>query len=508
MPTGLFRVRCLACLAAALSLGACAAPQRRPPLPMRPDVPLAGLPATHSGWPSAQWWKEFHDAQLDALIDRAMLQAPSLDAAQARYRSALAGVDAARADARPQITGLASASRARIDQGRSGSAAGSAQGAASAQGGQGLMLPSYVTSGLALADFSYDFDWWGKHRAAIESALDKQQSALAERSAAATLLQSGIANAYFHWLSIQLRLTQAAQTTDVNAALLHIAQARVTRGVDDPRTLENARIQLGGSRATAAQLEGEAQLDLAELAALCGVAIADLPKLALHELPPLDTALPDNAGVALLARRPDIVSSRWMVEASSHDVDAARAAFFPDVSVNVLAGLLRSYPTPGPDSTLRFGTVGLSTILPLYDGGRRTAQFDAQQAQLDSAIAQYNEVLVDAAQDVGHQVLTLAALSQQRVEKTRQVDAAQAAYAQAQARDARGVDDPRDTLSVQAQLIAQRDGAVQLDAQMLATNVALIHALGGGYRTDIAPSSKPGALPVASESESAEEKWP
>jgi len=494
------RGACVLCVL--LALAACSAPQRRPPsVALRESAPLAGLPTDQHGWPAAQWWKEFHDAQLDALMDLASAHAPQLDVAQARYRSAVAGASIARAEARPQLNGIASASRAHIVAGNPKAAPSGAPSAAGAQSGAqgGFMLPSYVTSIAGIGDFSYDFDWWGKHRAAIESALDKQHAALAERSAAAASIESAVASTYFDWLSIRLRLAQAAQTTDVNAALLRIAQARVQRGIDPPQTVEAARQQLAGARAATAQLEGAAQGDRAALAASCGVALAELPPLTVLPLPTLDTALPEDARVALLARRPDIVASRWMVESSARDIDQARSAFFPDISISALAGFLRSYPTPGRDSTLRFGSAGLMATLPLYDGGRRSAQFDATQAALDEAIAQYNATVMDAAQDVSRQTVALGALAAQRVQKRVEVAAAESAYAQANARARRGVDDPRQTLAAQAQLIAQHDAALQLDAQTLGTDIALIHALGGGYRSAIDAQAAPGELKTAAE---------
>src|SRR5262249_54657337 len=153
-----------------LALAACSAPQRRPPrFELRQSAPLAGLPTDQHGWPAAEWWKEFRDPQLDALMELALAHAPELDVAEARYRSAMAGGATARADARPQLDGIASASRAHIVAGKPAVANDAANGASSGGTGQGggFTLPSCVTSAAGIADFSYDFDWWGKHRAAI-----------------------------------------------------------------------------------------------------------------------------------------------------------------------------------------------------------------------------------------------------------------------------------------------------------------------------------------------------
>jgi multidrug efflux system outer membrane protein len=482
-------LRVFATSCTALMMASCSVPERKEPsVVLRTEVPLAGLPSTNAAWPDAVWWHRFADPQLDTLLDRALINSPALDIAQTRYRSAQIEVDAARADARPQLTGLASASRARLDDSTSNSTQGGAAGA------QGLTLPSYVSSGIAVADFSYELDWWGKHRAAIEGAIDKSHAALAEKSAAAWLIQYAVCSVYFDWLVTQQRLLQAHAAVDTNAALLDIAKARVRRGVDSPQTLESAQQQLASARQNIEQLRGAARIDQAELAALLGISLADLPPMSVRDLPRADTQLPENARVTLLARRPDVVASRWMIESSARDIDQARAAFFPDISVNALAGFLRSLPTPGDPSSLKFGSFGVSATLPLFDGGRLRARYDQAQAALDAAIAQYNATVVAAAQDVSRQALTLSSLGLQRYEEHVQQKAAENAYVQASARVQRGVDDPRQAFNSQLQLITQRDATIQLEGRILSSNISLIRALGGGYSDAIPLGAAAGQL--------------
>ena len=165
-------------------------------------------------------------------------------------------------------------------------------------------------------------------------------------------------------------------------------------------------------------------------------------------------------------------------------MDEARAAFFPDISINALAGILRSFPTPGSPMTIKAGSVGLSASLPLFDSGRLQAQYDISRAQWDSTVAQYNASVVAAAEDVVRQKVSLDSLHDQRVQQREQLDAANNAYRQSAQRVKTGVDDPRIALDAKAQLVQERDATLQMDARVLAANISLIRALGGGYRTD------------------------
>ena len=474
------------CAALALALAACHVPVRKPPdIPLRTRAPLAGIAQDVAGWPDQQWWKSFGDAQLDALMNLAQSQSPALDVLDARVRVAAAQVEAARANAGPDVTGLGAASRSRIAISPKPSSGGSSQagsGSSSSSGG-GLMIPSWTTSGIVGADFRYEFDWWGKNRAAIEAAIDARHAAEVERSAALWLIQYGVATVYFDWLTLQHRLADADAAVDVAQTELDVAHERVARGVDAPQTYEQQRQNLASVKQQREAMRGDSRADLAEIAALLGLPSDQLPALVAKPLPRAETKVPDDVSVALLERRPDVVASRWMIESAARNVDVARASFFPDISINALAALLRSFPTPGSPMTVKLGSVGVSATLPLFDSGRLQAQYDIDRAQWDAAVAQYNAAVVAAAEDVVRQKVSLESLHDERVQQSEQLDAADAAYRQSEQRVKQGVDDPRVALNAKAQLVQQRDASVQMDARVLAGNLSLIRALGGGYRT-------------------------
>jgi multidrug efflux system outer membrane protein len=415
----------------ALTLAGCAAPARLLAPDLRDDVPLAGLQApARAGWPAAQWWRQYHDPQLDDLMDRATGQSPDLVLAQSRVNQADLG-----------------------------------------------------------AQLKYDFDWWGKKRATMEAALDQARAAQAQRSAAALAIQYAVADTYFGWQADQARLQLADHLLATQQQFAHIADLRVKQGVDLPDEAQKARAQLAAVREMRVALDGSAKIRRVALASLLGVAPAELPELHASPLPVISGGVPADASLDLLARRPDIAASRWQVEAALKQTDAARAQFFPDFSIKALAGLSSIDMGKLLTAGSRTFAVTPALHLPIFNGGTLEANYGVSKAQLDAAVAQYDSAVLTAAREVATQSLSAEQVAARLREQQAQLDADKVLLANAQARARQGVRDLRESLGAQATLLQQRDAATQLQAQALSTDLALIKALGGGYRSADATTS-------------------
>lgn len=466
---GLGRRALLAC-AVAIAMAGCSIPAKLNRPPVRDDVPLAGLETGHrAGWPDAAWWKQYNDPQLDQLIELATKDSPDIAQASARVDSAQQNIRAATAQAGLSVNGSAQVARQRLSE-------------------TGLIPPKFLgftwyNQGDIGVQAQYDFDWWGKKRNSIESAVDQAHAAEAQHSAAALAIQSNVADTYFGWLADESRIAIAKQAVQTAEQLEQIAQLRVKQGVDRPDTLQSAKAQTASARQMLVTIESSARIRLAALASLCGVAPAQLPALQPRALPDVTTGLPDNVGVDLIARRPDIAASLWQVESALRQTDVARAEFFPDVSISAMAGL----SSIDLDKMFNAGSrvFGLTPAihLPIFTGGLLDANYGVSKAQLGAAVAQYNSTILSAARDVSTQSLTADQIQGRRKEQAREIAANQQLLANAQSRAQRGVSDRRETLGAQAQLLQEQDSDVSLQAQALSTDVALIKALGGGYRT-------------------------
>ena len=466
-------------LAAALALLAgCAVPPR----PVHPDLsaaaPLAGVPANaDAAWPDATWWQRYHDEQLNDLEARALQNAPTLAVARARFDLAAHNVDIARADAGVTVNGSAQVQRQRLSE-------------------NGL-IPSeflgfnwYSQSDLGIS-FNYDFDFWGAHGAAISAAIDRTRAAAAERDSAASMLTAAVAETYFGWQADQARLDVARFLADNAEKGQRIAAARVRQDIDSPDTLHQADIVVAATREQVASLEGSVAIRRAALAALIGVAPEQLGSLKIVPLPAAASGLPADAGLDLIARRPDVAASRWRVEAALKDADVARAAFYPDISIGAMAGLssidLGKALAPGS----AVFAAGPALHLPIFEGGRLRARFGVSQSALAAAVADYRNAVNEAARDAAMQALTLRQALDRAHAQSAQLDAAEKLFDTARSRMDRGLIDARPVIFAGANLASLKDTQIQLHSTALSAEIALTRALGGGFHADESKPTEP-----------------
>jgi multidrug efflux system outer membrane protein len=342
---------------------------------------------------------------------------------------------------------------------------------------------------------SYTFDWWGKQRAAVEAAMDQAHAAQADRSAAALMLASSIADAYFGWQSDQNRLRLARDKEGAVESQARVSGARVSADLDSEDELSSADLALAAAREQVAYLQGSAELRVVALAALVGRPISDLPPLSLKDLPSFPAILPDNVKIDLMSRRADITASRWRVEAAERSLASARADFFPDVTVNALLGLSSLDVGKLLEYGSRVPQVSAAIHLPIFDAGRLKARYGGAQAAIDAAVSSYQDTVIGAARDVATQATTRAQIEAQRAQRLKQVEAALRMKNTAAARVRQGLSDSRSELLATQSWIDQRDGLIQLDSAALSADIALQRALGGGYVQELARSSSTTATP-------------
>lgn len=415
----------------------------------------------------ADWWRGFGDAQLDALIDRALAGSPNLKLAEARVARATAFTEAARATEGPRLTGSLDVNRQLY----------------SANGPYPPPLAGNIyNSGTARLTGSWEIDFFGEHRAALQAALGAANAAQAEAQSARLLLAANVARSYIQWARLQAQLDVAERTLAQRTETLHLVQDRFAAGLDTQ--LERRQAE-GGLPEARQQIEGlREQIALARnaLGALVGdptaaQALAAPSLAALHSL-----ASPDRLPADLLGRRPDVAAARWRVEAATQDVAVARAQFYPNVNLTAFVGL----STIGLDNFARAGSkewgLGPAIRLPIFDSGRLRANLRGKSADLDAAVESYNATLLDAVHDAADQIASAAAIDRQQAEQRQAQQAAEASWALARERYQAGLGNYLNVLSAETGVLAQRRQAVDLAARRLDTQVALMRALGGGWQ--------------------------
>ena len=445
----------------AFILAACA-PEHATVSPIKTQTTAASVNTVlhHQDWPKNAWWKDYNDPELNSLIAKALSDAPDMQIARQRITLAEAQAKAAMAADGPQIDFSADAERQKM------SAEGLMGPFALTDPAAGTTGPWYTNGTFGLTA-GWDLDLWGKNRARVEARIGKVNAQKAEMEQTRQLLASSVARLYWEWQ------TQAA-VGEVLAQIKHEQDNII--GAD--RELYQHGIT---SSVEGVETDINASKTEEQLAGVNGKTNSSSVKLTRHALPTVDAALPSTLGYELLARRPDLQEAHWYIEASLSEVEAAKAAFYPDVNLMAflqqdalhLSDLFRS-------SAQQMGvTAGLT--LPIFDSGRLNANLDIAQAQNNLSVANYNKAVVEAVNQVARtasEVETLMAKNshQQQVEK----DAARV-VALAQARFSAGIIAGSRVSEARIPALKEHLEGLLLKGQYVDATLQLTSALGGGY---------------------------
>lgn len=456
-------------VAAALWLAGCAAlPSNLGPQRRLLDAHASSVSASAGiDWPDANAWDAWADPVLTGLIGTALARQPSLLQVQARLaqaQTAVLGADAARG---PQLNAAVDLSYQRFTE-------------------NGLVPPTLggktLWNNSATLGAGWEWDLFGRQKAAVASAVGQVRAASAEAQAAAVLLSANLAASYVS-LARAVDYRDIAQTAlGQRRQVLALVRQRIAAGLDTTVELRQAE---GVIAQTEVELEAtheqiaRGRHALAELSGQRPDALVTLtPRLApVHERP-----LPAGLPADLLGRRADLVAQRWRVEAATQDVAVARAQFYPNINLVGFVGL----SSLGLDRLLQAGSatygVGPALRLPVFDGGRLRANLKSKAAEVDHAVEGYNAALLRALREVADEVASLQAIERQQRAQAQALQAAESAFDLAAQRYQAGLGNFLVVLTAEANVLAQRRGVVDLKARHLSAEVALSRALGGGWR--------------------------
>lgn len=458
---------------AALLLAGCAHVPADPGTAKGPDFAQAQHPDTivlaRNAWPVEQWWRDYRDQQLDNLMDQALAASPTLAAAQARFGVAQAVVKSEQAAGGAQVGVGAGLNRQRY----------------SANG----LFPepiggSWYTDSTLQLRASYDLDWWGKHRAQVAAAVGEANANAAEAAQARQALTALIAQSYFRLQLLWARDDNLAALAKVQRALLADRNARLAHGLATVDAQRGVELELGRTLEQSELLRTQAARERELLRALVAAGPDDLNSLERQLPPALPAALPRTLGIELLARRPDLQAARWRVEAALGRVRASEAAFYPDLNLSASAGLNAISLGKLLRGASRTMLGGATLELPLFDSGRLEAGLGVARAERDALLAEYNEAVLAAVRDVAAEGATLQGIAREIGAHGMAEGAATRLAASAETRLKRGLAERSSVLQAQLETLRQRDGALQLQDARLQTEVALVRALGGGYRAE------------------------
>jgi NodT family efflux transporter outer membrane factor (OMF) lipoprotein len=292
-----------------------------------------------------------------------------------------------------------------------------------------------------------------------------------------------VAQAYFRLQGDTARLELAGAALALREQEFGLARSRLKRGLEDSRAEANAAAELEQARQTLAGLEQRIRLERTALAQLTGQGPDAALEISAAGLPQEEAfPLPADLALELLGRRPDVEALRWRVEAAAQEIGAARARFYPNLNLIALIGLQATGLSHLLSAASAIASIGPALELPLFDGGQRAAGLNARYAEYDLAVAQYNQAVLDATRDAVDRLSELQTLQLQSGQQEKVLAATQELQRSAESRHRHGLADYGPVLQSGRRLIAAREAGVALAEQRRQAALALIRALGGGYR--------------------------
>lgn len=464
------RLASLLALGALVPLAACAPDLGNKPVP-RSAASLAAsqtLPDQAGQWPGDGWWKAYGDTQLDQLIAEGLAGSPDIASAAARLARAQGVAESAGAALGPSAGAEGTAGKTK-------------------QSYNFGIPPDFVPHGwkdygVLNLRFGLDLDLWGKNRATLRAAKRDQDAARIEVAEARLTLASAIAASYADLAKLYAERDVAEEALRIQMDTAGLVSDRVRNGIDTEGQRRQAQAAVPAARADLGAIDEQIALTRNQLAALIGAGPDRGLAIARPKLSALATlALPPSAGIDLVGRRPDIAAARVRVEAAAQRIKAAKAAFYPDISLSGLVGLEALGFGNVLKSGSSYGNAGPAVSLPLFDTGKRAGDYRVARADYDAAVANYDKTLVGALQEVANAVASRSALGAQARDARASLADSEKAYEIARLRYRAGLSTYLDVLTAEQQLIVARRRDADLTARAFSLDVALIRALGGGF---------------------------
>jgi outer membrane protein, multidrug efflux system len=475
IPTGsLLSISGSICLVHVLS--GCILGSERPELAI--DIPPAYRNAgakPYAALPTYQWWRGFRSRELTALIEEAQQGNLDIAAAVGRILQADAQARLAGAPLLPNLDLGGDATRSRASRTTS---SGGSDGATSRSG----RSERVTYSGSLQA--SYEIDFWGKNRAALRAAEENAVASRFNREVVHLTTTATVANAFFQALAAQDQLRVARNNESSASRILDLIQQRLQVGTASELDIAQQESLVATQRAAIPLLEQQLRQSIHALAVLLGRAPeffalrgGSMNQIAIPRVTP---GLPSD----VLAQRPDIRQAEALLASANADVESARAAFFPSISLTGQGGYqsaaLRTLFRP---ESLFYNVAG-SLTQPIFDGGRLMGDYDLQRGRQEELLQLYRKTIIQAFADVENALVAVQQGARRERLQRDVVAASRRAFGISESRLREGTIDLVTLLNTQQALFQAEDAAAQARLAHLQAIVSLYQALGGSWIAD------------------------
>ena len=422
--------------------------------------------ASHVDWPTIDWWKAYHDEQLNSLIDKAVSDSPTLHVAQSRVNLGQAYADSVHAETLPNIGGDASTVRQRFTE------------------LQFIPPPSagnWDWDNKMTASIAYDLDLWGRQESLWNASVDETNASKLEVQQVKLELVNAVTRSYIQ-LAMEYHLRDLAEEylTEIKQRVA-ITQRSMKAGLGSEMEVIEAETPLPLARAKIEAIDERIKLLCNQLAALSGQGPGagesiTRPSMTLEA----GAGLPDTLQANLVGRRPDVLAHRLHVEAAQENIEGAKKAFYPNINLMGFIGFQALGFGQLLSSAAVIAGAGPAISLPIFDGGRRRGNLSAKTASYDIAVENYNGVLVKALQDVSNQLVIMQSNGKQIQQVDKAIASAKKAHHLAEVSYSGGLSNYQHVLDTSSVLIRQQEIRTQLQSVRLDAYAGLMRALGGG----------------------------
>jgi multidrug efflux system outer membrane protein len=469
----------------------------------RPAPPVPPLSAGAQG-PGAQaaadlGWREFFpDPQLHELIALALannrdLRVAVLDveSAQARYRIQRAGLF-------PTIAATGTQVVERLPSGVSGSGGATAGGSATPPAAGGS-ISRFFDVGIGFTN--YELDVFGRIRSLDHAALQQYFNSVETRRSVQLTLVAEVANAYLTVLADQTLLDITRDTLKNQSESYALTQRQFGAGTSTELALNQAETTVDTALANLAQYDRQIAQDRDALQLLLGAAIPDDVDFSRGlDRGPAVAELEEGIPSDVLIRRPDVLAAEHQLQAANAQIGAARAAFFPSISLTGTYGTASSQLSGLFKGGSQAWTFSPQISVPIFTGGANVANLQASKLTRDTAVAQYEKAIQTAFREVADALVARGTLDDQVVAQQKLQTASATAYRLADMRYRGGVDSYLAALDAQRSLYSAQQELTGVRLLRLQNLVTLYKALGGGLleRTSTAQTAPQPVLPQGS----------
>ncbi len=439
----------------------------RPAAPVPSSFPDASMQTVGAKPAAAIAWREyFTDARLVGLIESALANNRDLRIAVQKIEQARAQFRIQRAAQLPNLGVNAGFSRSR-----------------SLPQGPGIYESDSVSVGIT----AWELDFFGRIQSLKEAALAQYLSTEESRKAAQISLISAVANGWLALLADETQLQITRDTLQTRLDGLKLAQLSFDNGIASEIDLRTAQSLAESARAVHAQQRRQRAQDENALAVLLGTPVP--PAAIASGIDALGGAapiadLPAGLPSDLLIRRPDILAAEQQLIAANANIGAARAAFFPRISLTSSIGTASTDLSNLFDGGTRAWLFAPQLVLPIFDAGANIAGLDSAKAGREIALAQYEKAIQSAFREVADAQAGRATLNEQLDALRAQVNAETTRFSLVDLRYRNGVANALDLQDAQRSLFTARLAAVQTQLSQLQNQVTLYKVLGGGWSAE------------------------